>query len=80
MPRIADLPDVLLGLPLPYALVLIFIGACTIASLCIGVSVAFSAARDFVREFHTWKADRDDAKQALDAYVEGHANVPQRSR
>jgi hypothetical protein len=80
MPTIADLPDILLGLPLPYALFLIFIGACTIASLCIGISVAFIAVRDFIGEFHAWKTDRQHAKQALDGYVQGHAKLPERSR
>jgi hypothetical protein len=79
MPSIADLPDIIFGLPFSHALVLVLIGACTIGGLCIGLSVALIAARDFIREFHAWKTDRQDAKQALDAYVQGHANVQRRS-
>jgi hypothetical protein len=75
---ISSMREVILMLPLGYAMVTIFIAGCAIGGACILAYVAIRALPDALRDFRNFRLERSAVLDTQPVWIKGHTDRPGR--
>jgi hypothetical protein len=75
---ISSMGEVILMLPLGYAMITIFIAGCAIGGACILAYVAIRALPDALRDFRAFRMERDAVLDTQPVWIKRHTHLPDR--
>jgi hypothetical protein len=74
----SSMREVVLMLPLGYAMITIFIAGCAIGGACILAYVAIRALPDALKDFRAFRLERSAVLDTQPVWTKGHADLPGR--
>lgn len=75
---ISSMREVILMLPVGYAMITIFVAGCAIGGACILAYVAIRALPDALRDFRAFRLERSAVLDTQPVWTKGHTDLPRR--